>query len=112
MEDIEKMIIEHGGDTLEDTLLAYRMFKYENYLEYKDGELIAFISYFPIQEFDMIISIAKDNKYTRSQWRVLSKLIDNRDKPIKIVSDPSNTALIKAVERHGGYWEDEVINFD
>ena len=109
---IEELVKLHLPGRYHDTLKFYEAFKHEDYLEYdEDGELIALVSYFYLDfKWDVIITMAKDNRFTKKQWKVLSKTIDNRAKMLRIMSDPNNPALRKAVDRHGGYWvEDEII---
>ena len=110
---IEELIKAHLPNNHRDTLACYKAFEHEDYLEYsKEGELIALVSYFYLDfKWDLMVAMAKDNKFTKTQWKVLYDTIKNRAKTIRIMSDPNNPALVKAVKRHGGYWIDDEIIF-
>ena len=110
---IEDRIKEHLPGKYEDTLACYRMWKHQDWVEYDDkGELIGFISYFFLDfKFDMIITAAKDNKFSRIQWKILRDTLLKREKYIRIQSDPTNKALVKGAKKYGGYWIEDEIHF-
>ena len=103
---IEEMLIEHLKEP-KDTLACYECFNNESW-EDRDpetGELKGFITYFFLDfEYDMIICAATDNKFSKSQWRILRDTLNNRVKPIRIQSDRYNMALRKGAKRFGGYF--------
>lgn len=108
---IEELLIEHLGTRVEDTLSCYAMWEHEDWEDITDdGELIGFISYFLLDfKFDMVITAAKNNRFSKTQWRILRDTIVKRVKPLRIQSDPSNTAIQKSAKRFGGiFLEDEV----
>ena len=112
---IEDRIKEHLPGRYKDTLACYDMWDHEDWTEYDEdtGELIGFISYFFLDfRFDMIITAAKNNRFSKKQWRVLRDTIKNRVKPLRIQSDPSNKALIKGAARYGGRFIEDEIFFD
>ena len=108
---LEKFILEYCD---EDT---YRTHKYFHHYTWGDvneyGELVGFISYFPLEdeEFDLVISHNKNNIYTLNHWRVLRKTIKNRQKYLVINSDSTNKALVKGVKKYGGYFKGNDIHF-
>ena len=108
---IEELLIDHLGTRVEDTLSCYAMWEHEDWEDITDdGELIGFISYFLLDfKFDMVITAAKNNRFSKTQWRILRDTIVKRVKPLRIQSDPSNTAIQKSAKRFGGiFLEDEV----
>ena len=110
---IEDRIIEHLPGRYHDTLKCYEVFEHEDW-EDRDpntGELIGFVSYFFLDfSYDMIITAAKNNKFSREQWRVIRRAVKKRAKTLRICSDPNNPTLVSVVKRMGGYWiEDEII---
>ena len=108
---IEELLIDHLGDRVDDTLQCYDMWKHEDWEDITDdGELIGFISYFLLDfKFDMVITAAKDNNFSKTQWRIIRDTIRERAKPLRIQSDPSNKALHKGAARLGGvFLEDEI----
>jgi len=108
---IEELLIEHLGTRVEDTLSCYAMWEHEDWEDITDdGELIGFISYFLLDfKFDMVITAAKNNRFSKTQWRILRDTIVKRVKPLRIQSDPSNLAIQKSAKRLGGiFLEDEV----
>ncbi len=112
---IEEMLIDHLPERYTDTLNCYKCFKNESWEDRdKDtGELLGFISYFFLDfKHDMIITAAKDNKFSKAQWRVLRDTLRNRVKPISIQSDPDNKALHKGAERLGGVFYEDTIYFN
>ncbi len=109
---IEDRLKEHLPNRYTDTLRCYAAFEHEDWEEFtEDGELIGFVSYFFLDfKWDMIITAAKDNRFSKAQWRVLKDTIKNRVKPLRIQSDPNNKALHKGAARLGGkFVEDEIF---
>jgi len=104
MDDMNDLIIEHLGEDSYDTLLAYEVLPHQNYLEYKGNELIAMISVFEIESVNMIIAIAKDNKFTKRQWNLLYKLIREREKTTLLTADVTNDVIKRKAISNGGYW--------
>ena len=112
---IEEMLIDHLPNRYEDTLACYSCFKHESWedIDEDTGELLGFISYFFLDfKHDMIITAAKDNKFSKAQWRILRDTLRARAKPIRIQSDPKNQALHKGAARLGGKFFGEEIFFD
>ena len=110
---IEEMIKEHLLEP-RDTLACYKCFNHESWEDRDEetGELVGFVSYFFLDfGFDMLIAAAKDNKFSKAQWRVLRDTIKNRVKPLRIQSDPNNYALHKGASRLGGFFVDGDIYF-
>ncbi len=109
------MLIDHLPGKYEDTLRCYDVFKSESWEDRDEetGELLGFVSYFFLDfKYDMIITAAKDNRFSKSQWRVLRDTLRKRVKPIRIQSDPSNLALHKGAKRLGGEFYDDEIFFN
>ena len=109
---IEERIKEHLPGRYEDTLSCYDMWRHEDWEDKaEDGELVGFISYFFLDfRFDIIITAAKDNKFSKAQWRVLRDTIQYRTKPLRIQSDPYNKVLQRVVKKYGGkFVEDEIF---
>jgi len=106
-QEIEELVKEHLGTDRYETLRAYDMFEHTDWVEYKDNKLYSIVSYFTLEhlDFDMIVTMNRDNVFTLSQWKVISKLLRNRDKEIMIDSDPSNKVLIKGAKKYGGYFD-------
>ena len=111
---IEDRIKEHLPGRYKDTLACYKAFKHQDWEEYNDeGELIGFVSYFLLDfKHDMIITAAKDNKFSKAQWRILRDTLRDRVKPIRIQSDPNNKALHKGAARLGGVFIEDEIYFN
>ena len=111
---IEDRLKDHLPGRYEDTLKCYEMWEHQDW-EDRDpdtGELIGFVSYFLLDfRFDMIITAAKENKFSKEQWRVLRETIVNRVKPLRIASDPSNKVLHRAVKKFGGKFIMDEIYF-
>jgi len=110
---IEERVKEHLPGRYQDTLACYDAFEHEDWEDITDdGELIGFISYFFLDfKWDMIITAAKDNNFSRKQWKILKHTLINRKKPIRIQSDPNNIALHKAAKRLGGKFIEDEIHF-
>lgn len=106
---IEERIREHMPEPT-DTLNCYKCFLHENWEDRdpKTGELKGFITYFFLDfPFDMIVTAAKDNRFSKSHWKILRDTIINRVKTIRIQSDPTNKVLQRAVKKYGGYFDEE-----
>ena len=111
---IEERIKEHLPNRYADTLACYDMWEHEDWEDRDEdtGELIGFISYFFLDfKFDMVITAAADNKFSRAQWKILKHTIENRVKPLRIQSDPTNKALRKGAARLGGKFVEDEIYF-
>lgn len=110
---IEDRIKAHLPDRYQDTLNCYKVFTHEDWedIDEDTGELIGFVSYFFLDfKYDMIVTAAKDNRFSKEQWRVLKDTLRNRVKPIRIMSDPTNIVLHKGAARLGGIFiEDEIF---
>jgi hypothetical protein len=103
---IEERIREHLPEP-NDTLACFKCFRHESWedIDKDTGELIGFVAYFFLDfEYDMIIAAAKDNSFSKEQWRVLKHTIGKRVKPIRIQSDPNNKVLHRAAKSFGGYF--------
>jgi hypothetical protein len=110
---IEERIKEHLPGRYQDTLACYDCFTHEDWEDItEEGELVGFISYFYLDfGWDMIITAAKDNKFSKEQWRILRDTLIKRVKPIRIQSDPNNPALVKGAARFGGVFVEDEIHF-
>ena len=110
-EDMIELIKYHLPGKYEDTLKVYENFNHQTILYYKDGQLDAMLSYFFFDfSYDSIVVMQRDNKFNKHMWKVLRDTIDKREKQIRVMSDPTNGALVRAAERHGGIWVgDEII---
>ena len=109
------MLIDHLPGKYQDTLNCYKIFTHEDWEDRDEdtGELLGFISYFFLDfKHDMVITAAKDNKFSKAQWRVLRDTLRARVKPISIQSDPKNIALHKGAKRLGGEFYDDTIYFN
>jgi len=110
---IRDRIIEHLPEP-KDTLACYECFRNESWedIDKDTGELLGFVTYFFLDfEYDMLIAAAKDNKFSKEQWRVLKHTIGNRAKSLRIQSDPNNKVLHRAAEKFGGYFTGGDIYF-
>jgi len=110
---IKEMLMLHLPNRYEDTLACYDCFTYEDWKDYnEDGSLKGFISYFFLDfKYDMVITAATGDIFSRAQWKILRDTIKNRTKPISIQSDPNKPALHKAAARLGGEFYDDTIYF-
>lgn len=111
---IEDRIKEHLPGRYTDTLKCYEVFEHEDWEDIaEDGELVGFISYFFLDfKYDMIITAAKGDRFSKSQWAVLKSTVENRTKPLRIASDPKNKALHRGAARFGGVFIDDEIFFN
>ena len=112
---IEEMLIQHLPGRYEDTLNCYKCFKHENWEDRDEetGELLGFVSYFFLDfKYDMIITAAKNDRFSKSQWKVLRDTLRARVKPIRIQSDPNKPQIHKGAARLGGKFYGEEIFFD
>jgi len=111
-EDMIDLIEYHLPGRSRDTISWYKNFSQETILYYKDGKLDGMISYFFLDfKFDMIIVMQRDNVFYKSMWKILKKTIQERVKPIRIMSDPNNKVLVRGAIRNGGKWVDDEIFF-
>jgi hypothetical protein len=110
---IEERIIHHLPNRYKDTLNCYKCFEHEDWEEFNDeGELVGFVSYFFLDfKHDMIITAAKDNRFSKAQWRVIRDAVKYRSKPIRIQSDPNNKVLHRVAKSYGGEFYDDEIFF-
>ena len=111
MKDLEQFILEYCD---ENTHRTHKYFDHYTWVDLdNEDNIIGFISYFPLdaEEFDMVITHNKDNKYTLSHWKQLSKLLKTRYKYIVINSDPTNKTLIKGAKKYGGYFKGNDLHF-
>jgi len=109
---IDELMIEHVPVGWEHTLDILHHFEHEDWVEYADdGELIGFICYFKFDDFkdDLILTAAKDNKFSRLHWKIVMNTTKNRECSIRIPSDPTNKTIRRLAESYGGYWVDEEI---
>jgi len=112
MNSIEELVIHHIQHPI-DTLQAYELLEHMDWKEYDDSGLVSLVSYFKLDalEYDMIITMHKDNVFSLSQWKVISKYLSNRTKEIRIQSDGTNKVLHKGAKKYGGYFIEDVIIF-
>jgi len=115
-EDMIELIKHHLPNNHLDTIRLYENFNHETVLYYITDErgirrLDAMISYFFFDfSYDSIVVMQRDNNFNRDMWKILKDTIKTRSKQLRIMSDPTNQALRRAVERLKGYWvEDEII---
>jgi len=103
---IEDRLKDHLPNIWGPAVDCYSNYIHEDWYDYaEDGELLGFISYFFLEDkSDMIITAAKDNRYSKAHWRVLRDTLINRSKPIRIQSDPKNKVLHKGAEKFGGFF--------
>ena len=110
---IEERIKEHLPGRYADTLACYKVWEHEDW-EDKDesGYLKGFVSYFFLDfKFDMIITAAENNRFSKEQWKVIRDTVVHRVKPIRIQSDPGNPILHKIAHKYGGKFYDDEIWF-
>jgi len=115
VETIEEMLIQHLPNRYEDTLNCYRCFKHESWEDRDEdtGELLGFVTYFFLDfKHDMIITAAKNDRFSKAQWRVLRDTLRARVKPIRIQSDPNKIQLHKGAARLGGKFYGDEVFFD
>ena len=110
MKDLAQFINEYCD---EFTLKVHQAYPHYSWIDIVDDEIVGFISYFPLEDndFDVVVSHNKDNKYTLTHWRVLRNTLKNRKKYLVINSDSSNEALIKGAKKYGGYFIGEDLHF-
>ncbi len=105
-------------DHLEDPQRTLDMYLLEDHEDWEErdpetDELIGFVSYFyfPDNSYDMIVTAAKDDRFSRQQWKVISKTLKNRNRAILIYSDPTNSILHKGCKKYGGHFIEDKIFF-
>lgn len=103
---IKERLKEHLPDEWGIAHSCYSKYKHENWYDYsEDGELLGFVSYFFLEgKSDMIITAAKDNRFSKKHWRVLRDTLLNRTKAIRIGSDPTNPILHLGANKFGGFF--------
>jgi hypothetical protein len=70
------------------------------------------ISYFFLDfRFDMMIVMQRNNRFYKSMWQILRDTTQNRVKPIRIMSDPTNEVLVKMTQKYGGEWHYDELWF-
>jgi len=111
---IEERIKHHLPGRYRDTLSCYKAFEHQDWEEFnEEGELTGFITYFLVDfKHDIIITAAKDNRFSKAQWKILRDTIINRVKPIRIQSDPDNQVLHRVAAKYGGYFVGDEIYFN
>jgi len=107
------LINHHLPNRSRDTIVWYENFKHDTVVEYNDeGEAEWMISYFFLDfPFDTMILMQRDNKFPKKMWKILRASLINREKAIRIMSDPSNKVLVKMAEKYGGVWHQDEIWF-
>ena len=99
-------------DNYQETLSCYSKFKHSDW-EDRDpntNELIGFVSYFYLlYEHDMIITAAKDNRFSKAQWKVIKTTIKNRKKGIVIYCEPVKEIIRATIQLGGKFIEDRAI---
>jgi len=114
IETITELLEDHlEGDRLKETLDCYTKYIHESWTNISpEGEVIGFITYFFMKgEYDMIITAAKGNRFSKSQWRILQRLLQNRTRKIVINSDPNNKVLHRGAAKLGGKFIGEDVYF-
>jgi hypothetical protein len=112
-EDMVELINHHLPGRSQDTIACYKMWEHETVLFYnEDGTLDAMISYFFLDfRFDMMIVMQRNNRFYKSMWQILRDTTQNRVKPIRIMSDPTNEVLVKMTKKYGGEWHYDELWF-
>jgi hypothetical protein len=111
--DMLDLIEYHLPGRSRDTISWYENFKHDTVLFYDDdGILDGMLSYFILDfKFDTMIAMQRDNKFYKMMWKILKDTIANRQKPLRIMSDPTNKVLVEGAKRHGGVWHHDEIWF-
>jgi len=115
--DILKLAEKHKGKEYNRALLRLSgIYEYECTTEYtEDKELKAFLCYFKLPyNYDMICITDKDNKYTYTMWKILSKYLKARTREIRIDSTPTEKdrrIIDKAIIKYGGYRDGNILIF-
>lgn len=107
------LINHHLPNRSRDTITWYENFEHETLLSYnEDGSIDWLISYFYLDfTFDTMIIMQRDNKFTKTMWRVIRDTVSRPIKPIRIMSDPNNTVLVKTAIKYGGEWHQDELWF-
>ena len=112
IDKLEDLIEHHAGEDADNVWKALVDFKSDIYVDYKGEDLTGLVSYIHLPlEYDMIIAMEWDDKFTLSQFRLLKDMIMNRQKEIRINSDPTNMSLNLWVVHNGGYWDGDNMVF-
>ena len=103
---IEDRLKDHLPHIWGPAVNCYKKYKHENWYDYaEDGELLGFITYFFLAgKSDMIITAAKNDRYSKDHWRILRDTLIHRTKPIRIESDKDNNVLIRGAKKFGGFF--------
>lgn len=111
----QQLIEEHlSGSECAETLRAFEELPHEKELYYDTQEnLVGLASYFPLErlDFDMIVILHKDNKFSLSQWKWLKHKLMTRIKPIKIQITANKEHLEYLANKYGGYLDGSVLVF-
>lgn len=95
-----------------NAVYTFEMWPNEAYVEVQDGTVVGLVTYFRLPiEFDVIMAMHRDNKFTTGMFRKLYDMIIDREKEIRISSDSSNKPLQKILQKYGGDFEGDVIVF-
>ena len=111
--DILDLAYEHAGEEYRKVLMyIYGDEESTIYTEYEEGKLRAFLCYTPLPlEYDLVCVTDRYNTFTLSIWKQLSKILKNRKKEIRINSTTRHPAIQKAVEKYGGYRDEDTLIF-
>ncbi len=112
---LEELIESHCGAQAYETAWAFNYLPHEKEIKYdtNNGDVISIVAYFPLERlnFDMIIMIHKDNKFSLSQWKWLKNKLINRQKEIRIAIVDNKDYLAKLASKYGGILQDDVLIF-
>lgn len=114
--DILELAEMHKGKEYSKALLKLSsVYEYNCTTEYIDNKLKAFLCYFTLPYvYDMICVTDKDNIYSYSLWKELSKYLKNRTREIRINSTPTEKdrrVIDKAIIKYNGYREGNTLFF-
>jgi hypothetical protein len=114
MEDVLDLAYKHGGYEYKRALeYFWNLDDFPIYTEYDNKGLRAFLCYIELPlEYDMICVTDREDVFTLSTWRILSKELKLRTKEIRIDSVANNPTIDKAIQKYGGYREDNVLIFE
>ena len=107
---LEELVRHHAKSTDKAILVLQVLKQFESDIWMTD-DLLGLVAYIHLPiEVDMIVAMHWDNKFTKSQWKKVIGLINNRTKEVHINSDPTNKAIDRLAKKLGGYWiKDDLI---
>lgn len=113
MNDVLELAFAHGGYEYRRALeYFWGLDDFPVYTEYDNKGLRAFLCYIELPlEYDMICVTDRNNVFSLSTWRILSKELKLRTKEIRIDNPITHPTIDKAIKKYGGYREGNTLIF-